>query len=124
MMSQDRRSDDRLPTEIFLNAYVEDRPQRGFTVNVSETGLYLASLAIRASPLPLAPLQPLGLEFNLPGFGETIWAAGEICYDSMDNFFQGRGIRFTAMANLHARILHEYCSRARHRQARRGLGTS
>ncbi len=109
-MSLDRRIDYRLPLEMYLNAYIEDQPQRGFSVNVSETGLLLASLANReVAP----PMTPVGLEFKLPGFGETIWAAGEICHDSVDDYFLGQGIRFTAMANLHARMLHEYCVRAR-----------
>jgi hypothetical protein len=110
----DRRTDYRLPTEMFMNAYIEDRPMRGFTMNVSETGLLLASLAQR----PILPLTPVGLEFKLPGFGETIWAAGEICHDNWDEYFLGQGIRFTAMANLHSRILHEYCARTRRRNGR------
>ncbi len=120
MLSLDRRIDYRLPLEMFLNAYVEDQPQRGFTVNVSETGILLASLALHE---PEPPLTPVGLEFKLPGFDETIWAAGEICRDTLDDYFLGRGIRFTAMASLHTRILHEYCSRAR-RGNRRTVGPS
>lgn len=111
MMQLDRRFDHRVPLEMFLNAYVLDRPHRGFTINVSESGLYLNTLTQK----PLPPQTPVGLEFSLPGFRETIWAAAEICYDQPDDYLLGRGIRFTAMAGLHARIIRDYCDRMRRR---------
>ena len=116
-MASERRFDPRLPLEMYLNAYVADQPQRGFTTNISETGVHLNTLVDR----PLPPFTPVGLEFNLPGLGETIWAAGEICFDSADDLFLGRGIRFTAMANLHARMLRHYCYFARHPSMRPGV---
>jgi hypothetical protein len=33
----------------------------------------------------------------------------ETCRDSLDDFFYGMGVRFTGMANLHQRMLREYC---------------
>jgi hypothetical protein len=106
----ERRFDGRLPMELYLNAYVDDRLQRGFTTNISETGVYLNTLMHE----PLPPYTPVGLEFALPGTRETIWAAGEIRFDTLDDYFLGRGIRFTAMARLHARMLREYCYKLRH----------
>jgi hypothetical protein len=109
MSPSNRRFDNRVPLEMYLNAYVDERLQRGFTSDLSETGLRLNTLA-RA---PLPPLTPVGLEFVLPGVSETIWAAGEICFDASDDYFLGRGIRFTAMAGKHARLVREYCYRLR-----------
>ena len=106
-----RRFDSRVPVELYLNAYVHDELQRGFTTNISETGVYLNTLMHQ----PLPPFTPVGLEFSLPGVRETIWAAGEIRYDTLDDYFLGRGIRFTAMAGLHSRWLREYCYQVRHR---------
>jgi hypothetical protein len=120
MLSSDRRCGYRLPMEMYLNTYVADRPSRGFTSNLSETGLYLNTL----SHEPLAPHTPVGLEFSLPGVKETIWAAGELCYDELDEYLNGSGIRFVAMAGLHERMLQEFlreARRARYRQARRQL---
>lgn len=108
-MASERRFDPRLPLEMYLNAYVAERPQRGFTTNISETGVYLNTLLHE----PLPPYTPVGLEFTLPGMRESIWAAGEICFDTEDDYFLGRGIRFTAMAALHARILRAYCYHGR-----------
>ena len=112
MLSTDRRYLHRLPLEMYLNTYVADRPSRGFTSNLSESGLYLNTVARE----PLAPLTPVGLEFNLPGTSETIWAAGQYCYDEVDDYMNGSGIRFVAMAGLHQRILHEYLREARRKR--------
>jgi hypothetical protein len=112
MLTLDRRYGYRLPLEMYLNTYVADRPTRGFTTNLSETGLYLNTLT--RDPLP--PRTPVGLEFALPGLPETIWAAGEMCYDGIDAYFNGSGIRFVAMAGLHERMLREYLKEARRKR--------
>src|SRR4051812_47844165 len=104
MLSLDRRYGHRLPLELYLNTYVADRPTRGFTSNLSETGLYLNTLTRDVLP----PATPVGLELTLPGVPETIWAAGELCYDEPDEYLQGSGIRFVRMAGLHERMLREY----------------
>src|SRR5438105_15367440 len=109
MAPSNRRFDSRVPLEMYLNAYVDDRLQRGFTTDLGETGLRLNTLV----QAPLPPHTPVGLEFALPGVQETIWAAGEICFEGPDDYFLGRGIRFTAMAGMHARIVREYCYRLR-----------
>jgi hypothetical protein len=110
-MQVDRRYEDRVPLEMYLNAYVDDRPRRAVTVNLSESGLFLNSL----SRTPLPPFMPMGVELVLPG--ETIWAAGMLCYDEEDRYFYGTGIRFVAMAHRHARFLHDFLAEARRRQA-------
>ena len=111
----DRRFDGRLPVEIRLNAYVGDRLQRGFTTNLSETGLFLHTLMHE----PLPPFTPVGLEFTLPGNPEIIWVGGEIRFDTLDDYLLGRGIRFTAMADLHARMIRHYCFLLRQGERRR-----
>src|SRR5690242_19307593 len=95
-----------------LNAYVEDRPQCGFTLNLSESGVYLNTL----NRAPLPPLTPVGLELELPGVAETIWAGGLLCYDELDDYFYGNGIRFVAMARRHARLLHDFLAATRRRR--------
>jgi hypothetical protein len=112
MSTLDRRYEHRVPLEMYLNTYVEDRPQRGFTVNVSESGLFLNTL----NDMPMPPLTPVGLELALPGTAETIWAGGLLCYDAVDDYFYGQGIRFVAMARRHARMLHDFLALARRRR--------
>jgi hypothetical protein len=116
----ERRFDSRIPLEMYLNAYVDERLHRGFTTNISETGLYLNTLIQAPTPSRI----PVGLEFSLPGADETIWAAGEICYGSADDYFLGRGIRFTVMAAMHARLLREFCYHVRRGGKRRLLPLS
>jgi hypothetical protein len=101
-MQVNRRLDSRVSLEMYLNTYVADRPYRAVTVNVSEHGLYLNSLS--RTPLPAGT--PVGVELTLPG--DTIWAAGQLCFDEMDRYFYGTGVRFVAMARRHARMLHEF----------------
>lgn len=113
MLSRDRRSGYRVPLELFLNQYVGDRLVRGLTANIGPTGLYLQTARPLRSQLPAAGV--VGLEFELPGTGEVIWARGEICYAAGDDFAMRSGIRFTGMASLHARLLRDYCIEARHR---------
>jgi hypothetical protein len=115
-MRVDRRYEQRVPLEMYLNAYVEDRPQRAFTVNLSESGLLLNTV----SRARLPPLSRFGLELALPGTPETIWAAGQLCYDASDDYFYGEGIRFVAMARRHFRLLHDFL--ANHRLARGATG--
>jgi PilZ domain len=111
-MLLDRRYEHRVPLEMYLTAYVEDQPRRGFTANLSESGLYLNTLSCE----PLAPFTPVGLELELPGTPETIWASGLLCFDEVDEYFYGEGIRFVAMARRHLRMLHEFLNATRRRR--------
>jgi hypothetical protein len=94
---------------MFLNEYVADRPHRCLSVNLSESGLYVHKMvqAVRRNN------RVVGLEFELPGTGETIWARGEVCYDTLDDYFHGTGIRITGIPQLHARLLRDYIQEKR-----------
>jgi hypothetical protein len=112
MSLQDRRLGFRVPMEMFLNEYVQDRAHRALTVNISDTGLYVNKVI-----QPTArDSKVVGLEFELPGTSELIWARGEITHDSLDDMFHGQGIRFTGMARLHARMLRDWCIEKRRAQ--------
>jgi hypothetical protein len=111
-----RRFDIRIPLETYISTFVQDQPHRAVTADISESGLYLQALP-RA---PLPPRTPIGVEIELPGFGENIWIAGETCREATDDYFHGLGIRFTTMATLHQRMLRAFCRGARRRAAARG----
>lgn len=112
MMSHDRRLGYRVPLEMFLNEYVQDRAHRALTVNISETGIYLNKVITSIS----RPTRVVGLEFELPGTGEMIWARGEVCYDSLDDYFHGQGVRITGIPKVHAKMLRDYCIEKRRAQ--------
>jgi hypothetical protein len=103
-----RRFDSRIPLEMYVSTYVQDQPQRAVALDISESGLYLNVLPRH----PLLPRTPIGLEFELPGWRETIWVAGETCHDGEDDYNYTFGVRFTGMANFHRRMLRIYCQRA------------
>lgn len=108
---RNRRFDARIPIETYVSTYVMDEPQRAVAVDISESGLYLNVLPRRPHP----PKTPVGLEIELPGFGETIWVAGETCREEMDDYLYGFGVRFMDMAQLHQRMLRAYCRGSRRR---------
>ena len=112
MTPNDRRLGNRVALEMFMNEYVQDRAHRALTVNISETGVYVNKVI---APISRAT-RVVALEFELPGTGENIWARGEICYDSLDDYFHGQGIRFTAMPRVHARMIRDYCIEKRRAQ--------
>jgi len=58
----------------------------------------------------------VALEFSLPGCDDTIWARGEICYDQIDQYFHGTGVKITAMAHRDARRLRDFCVEKRRTQ--------
>ena len=104
-MSHDRRLGNRIPLELLMNEYMQDRPYRALSVNISESGLYVnkvvGSLQRRS--------RVVGLEFELPGTSEVIWARGEVCYDTLDDYFHGQGIRFNGMARAHRKLIRDFC---------------
>ena len=108
MLARDRRFGFRVPHEMFLDQYVEDRHFRGLTTNLSETGIFLQT-AFGTTVPKQTKKQRVALEFSLPGHSETIWACGEICYQEDGDLVRGTGIRFIAMAKHHARLLRDFC---------------
>jgi hypothetical protein len=62
----------------------------------------------------------LGLEIDLPGVDESIWAAGQVCYrrDDKNQLASGLGVRFMAMAKCQARTIRDFCIEMR----RKNLG--
>jgi hypothetical protein len=111
MISSDRRIGFRVPSEMFLNQYIADQPYRAMAGNLSETGVLLNR--VKAPGRLQESQRVIGLEFELPGTGETIWARGEICYQGRDSYFYTDGVRFTAMPKVHARLLRDYCIESR-----------
>ena len=110
----DRRLGFRIPFETMVTSYVHDRPVRALAANLSDTGINMSAISMLAPPPGLV----VGLEIDLPGAGESIWAAGRVCYRKDDRVASGLGMRFVAMARSQARIVRDFCIEAR----RRNLG--
>lgn len=116
-MNRDRRVGIRVPVEMFLNQYIRDRPYRAMAADVSETGILLAHVALPGLRLDRAD-QVVGLEFELPGTGETIWARGEVCHERRGGPLTSAGIRFDDMPKIHARLVRDYCVERRRARLR------
>jgi c-di-GMP-binding flagellar brake protein YcgR len=102
---QERRLGYRIPFEAMVTSYVHDRPVRGLSANLSDTGLNMSALSLLAPP----PGMTIGLEIDLPGIDESIWASGQICYRHDDRIASGLGVRFLAMARCQARMIRDFC---------------
>lgn len=117
MGSVNRRASSRIAMQMFLNEYVKDKAHRCMAVNLSPSGIFLNRL--------LTPFQRenqvVGLEFELPGTSEVIWARGAIRYDALDKYFHGTGVEFTGMARAHERLIRDYVLEKRERSLRRLL---
>jgi hypothetical protein len=98
-----------------VTSYVHDRPVRGIAGNLSDTGISLSALSLLAPPPGLV----VGLEIELPGVDDSIWASGQICYRKDDRLASGLGVRFLAMARSQARVVRDFCIELR----RKNLGT-
>lgn len=112
---QDRRLGFRVPFETMVTSYVHDRPVRALASNLSDTGINMSSISMLAPPPGLV----VGLEIDLPGLSDSIWASGQICYRTDDRIASGLGVRFLAMARSQARTVRDFCVEMR----RKNLGS-
>jgi hypothetical protein len=108
---QDRRLGFRIPFEAMVTSYVHDRPVRGLAGNLSDSGMSMSAISMLAPP----PGMLVGLELELPGIDDSIWALGRICYRKDDQLASGLGVRFVEMARSQARLVRDFCIDMRRR---------
>jgi c-di-GMP-binding flagellar brake protein YcgR len=108
-MSRDRRLGYRIPLEAMFTVLANERPLRALSADLSDAGVGLHTVA-GAAPVPGTVV---GGELELPGTGDALWARGEVCYQRPGDIAAGLGVRFTAMARLHARLLRDFVVESR-----------
>jgi hypothetical protein len=109
-----RRNDKRLRLQLYLNQYIKDREFRALATDISESGLSIQTLTE-----PVVPHAPVvGIELELPGTNELIWAAAEPRFDAVGTDFHVSGLLFRGMARKHQRLLRDYVRERRLRIAR------
>jgi hypothetical protein len=96
-----------------MNQYIRDLPYRALALDVSEDGL-----AIRKPTDRIPHSRVVGLELELPGTGETIWASAEPRFHSVDAQTHFSGLHFLAMATKHERLIRDYVRERRERWMR------
>ena len=84
----ERRLGYRIPFESMVTSYVHDRPIRGLAQNLSDSGMLMSAISMVAPPPGLV----IGLEIDLPGTNDSIWAAGRVCYRQDDSMASGLGV--------------------------------
>src|SRR5258708_13245705 len=95
--SPNRRTDNRLRLQLYLNEYVKDREYRALAIDISESGLSIQKLTE-----PVVPHAPVvGIELELPGTRELIWAAAEPRFDAVAADFHVSPPRFRPISPTH-----------------------
>ncbi|MBM4378030.1 MAG: PilZ domain-containing protein [Deltaproteobacteria bacterium] len=105
----DQRKKTRAPLDVYVNKYVGGVPYTARTSDISEDGMRLAKLIE-----PKSSKRKVGLQFQLPGSEEIIYAEGEIVRDwaSPQTHVEGSGIRFTLLSERHRKMIGAYVAQA------------
>jgi hypothetical protein len=103
----DHRRKARAPLDIYLNKYLGGVPYMARTANISPEGLSLSRLIE-----PTHAGKRVGLQFQLPGSEEVIYAEGEVVREWVGaSRREGAGIRFTLLTERHRRMIDAYVAR-------------
>ena len=106
------RKSPRVSLDIFLNKFVEGTPYLCRTTDISAEGMYVGALIEpSAEAANDNPGKTIGLQFQLPGTEEVIYAEGEIVRNQQRRRTGGVGIRFTHLARHHQQIIEQYVRR-------------
>jgi hypothetical protein len=106
-MKAEKRKKSRVPIDIYLNKYVGGVPYMVRAADISADGVSLAHLIE-----PQHGRKRVGLQFQLPGSEEVIYAEGEVVREWLSsNAADGSGIRFTLLTERHRRLIDQYISR-------------
>jgi PilZ domain len=102
MLTMDHRLEFRAPIDMLLNKYVAGTPHVCRASNISRGGILIHKL--------LEPerkdVEVVGLQFELPGSGHVITAAGRIVFEHP--WIRATGIRFTNLADDHRALIERY----------------
>jgi hypothetical protein len=114
LLPDNKRLAPRFPVQAALNEYIRDRPTPAVALDVS-----VAGLSIRK---PIAPrvhhAGVIGVEVELPGTGEVIWASAAPRFHAVGPEYQLSGLLFLDMARKHRSLLHDYVNERRERWRR------
>jgi PilZ domain len=105
----DKRKNARVPLDIYLNKYVGGVPYLARTADISKEGVSLARLLE-----PEREARRVGLQFQLPGSEEVIYAEGEVVREWVEaspRRHERSGVRFTLLTERHRRMIDDYVAR-------------
>ncbi len=102
----EKRKHQRVPLDIYLNKYVAGVPYMARTSDISKEGVALANLIE-----PDLAGKRVGLQFQLPGSEEVIYAEGEIVREWAEISEEKSGVRFTLLTERHRRMIEQFVDR-------------
>jgi hypothetical protein len=111
--SHERRLGPRFPLRTYMNQYIGDVSYQALARDLSEAGP-----AIRKPTAPIAHTPVVGLELELPGTGEVIWASAEQRFHSVGAKTDLSGLHFLNMARKHEHLIRDYVRERRERWLR------
>ena len=103
----EKRISRRVPLDVYLNKFIKGVPFMARAKDISPEGIYLTQLIE-----PAAEDARIGVQFQLPGTKEVIYAEGEIVRDARRGRAPGNGIRFTLITDYHRRMIERFVARA------------
>lgn len=99
-----KRNTKRVPLDIYLNKYMGGVPYMVRTADISAEGISLARLIE-----PEHPARRVGLQFQLPGSEEVIYAEGEVVREWASlRKTEGAGVKFTLLTDRHRKLIDQY----------------
>ena len=102
----EKRTNRRVPLDVYLNKFIKGVPFMARARDISPDGIYLTRLLE-----PEAAESRIGVQFQLPGTKEVIYAEGEVVLDTRRGRATGNGIRFTLITDYHRRLIERYVTR-------------
>jgi hypothetical protein len=102
----EKRKQRRVSLDVYLNKYVAGVPYMARASDISREGVGLARLIE-----PQLEGHRIGLQFQLPGSDEVIYAEGEVVREWAAAGAQapeGSGVRFTLLTERHRRLIEHY----------------
>lgn len=102
------RKSPRVPVDVFVNKFIDGTPYLCRTTDISAEGIYVGALIEPDAAAANEEPATIGLQFQLPGTEEVIYAEGEIVRAQERKRTRGYGIRFTHLARRHQQIIEQY----------------
>ncbi|MCP3166480.1 MULTISPECIES: PilZ domain-containing protein [Myxococcus] len=106
----DKRKAKRAPLDIYLNKYMGGVPYMSRAADISPEGVSLARLIE-----PQHEAKRVGLQFQLPGSEEIIYAEGEVVREwvelSTAKKGERSGVKFTLLTERHRKMIDAYVDR-------------
>jgi len=102
----DKRKTRRVPLDVYLNKFIRGVPFMARARDISPEGISLTQLIE-----PQAGDARVGIQLQLPGTSEVIYAEGEIVRDWNHPRGGGHGIRFTLLTGYHRRLIERFVTR-------------